>query len=63
LPHRHPGNNVINQVSSRLRHAPPTARGTESTPLAGKGHQFLMGAVGTTLIDITKRLRQTCDEV
>jgi hypothetical protein len=39
---------TINQVSGRLRHVPPTARGTKSTPLAGKGHQFIMGAACTT---------------
>ncbi|PXV73422.1 hypothetical protein C8R14_15410, partial [Nitrosomonas eutropha] len=34
--HRHPENDVINQVSSRLRHAPPVARGAKSTPFAEK---------------------------
>jgi hypothetical protein len=46
LPHRHPGDDVIDQVGGRLRHAPGATARTEAAPLATKGHEPLMGAVG-----------------
>ena len=48
LPHRHPGDDVIDQVGGGLRHAPGAAGGTKSTPLAGKGNELFMGTVGAT---------------
>jgi hypothetical protein len=43
-----PGEDLIDQVGGGLRHAPGAAGGTKSTPLAGKGHELFMGAVGAT---------------
>ena len=48
LPHRHPGNDVIDQVGGRLRHAAGTAGGTKATLLTGEGDELLMGAVSAT---------------
>ena len=46
LLHRHPGDDLIDQVGGRLRHAPGATARTEAAPLATKGHEPLMGAVG-----------------
>jgi hypothetical protein len=36
LPHRHPGDEVIDQVGGGLRHVPGPAGGAKSTPLTGE---------------------------
>lgn len=45
LAHRHPRDDVIDQVGSGFCHAPGAARGAKPTPLTGKRYQLLMGAV------------------
>ena len=46
LPHRHVRDDLINQVSRRLMHAPRAARGTEAASLATERHPRLAGAGG-----------------
>jgi hypothetical protein len=41
---RHPGNDLLNQVGRRLRHAPPGTRRTKPPPLAAEGQQQLVVA-------------------
>jgi hypothetical protein len=48
LAHRHPGDDVIDQVGGRLRHAPGATARTEAAPLATEGHELFMGTVGAT---------------
>ncbi len=48
LPHRHPRNDVIDQVGGRLRHASGATARAEAATLATEGHELLMGAVGAT---------------
>jgi hypothetical protein len=48
LPHRHPGDDVIDQVGGGLRHAPGATARTEAAPLATEGHELFMGTVGAT---------------
>ena len=40
------GMTQIDQVGRGFRHAPRPAGGAKPAPLAGKGHQLLMGALG-----------------
>ena len=42
LPGGHFGKDVIDEVSCRVRHAPTTARGTESPPLARESHEAIV---------------------
>ena len=46
LAHRHSRDDVIDQVSGGLCHAPCTTGGAKTTPLTGEGHELFMGAVG-----------------
>ena len=48
LPHRHFGDDAIDQPGGGFRHAPRPARGANAAPLARKGHQLLLAAPGTT---------------
>jgi hypothetical protein len=48
LAHRHPGDDVLDQVGGGLRHAPGATARTEAAPLATEGHELFMGAVGAT---------------
>ena len=50
LPHRHAGEDVIDQVGGCLRHAPGAAGGAKPPPLAGKGDELLMGPVCATQV-------------
>jgi len=45
LAHRHVGNDVVDQVRRRLRHAPGPARGAKAAPLAREGDQLVVAAV------------------
>ncbi len=45
LAHRHMGDDVVHQVSRRLRHAPGSARRAEPPPLAAEGNQLVVPAV------------------
>ena len=47
LPHRHFGDDAIDQPSSGFRHPPRPARGANAAPFAGEGHQLLVPARGT----------------
>ena len=48
LPHRHPGDDVIDQVGGGLRHAPGATARAEAATLATEGHELFMGTVGAT---------------
>ena len=45
LAHRHVGDHTVDQVSSRLRHAPGTARRAKAAPLAAERDEFVVAAV------------------
>jgi len=47
LAHRHPGDDVIDQVRSRFHHAPGATARTDATLFATEGDELLMGAVRT----------------
>jgi len=48
LAHRHPGNDVIDQVGGGLGHAPGATPRAEATLLTRKGDELLMATVGAT---------------
>jgi len=48
LAHRHPGDDVIDQVGGGLRHAPGATARAEAATLATEGHELLMATVGAT---------------
>ena len=48
LAHRHPGDDVIDQVGGGLRHAPGATARAETATLATEGHELFMGTVGAT---------------
>ncbi len=48
LAHRHPGDDVIDQVGGGLGHAPGATARAEATLLTRKGDELLMGTVGAT---------------
>ena len=45
LAHRHMGDDVVDQVGRRLRHAPCAARGAKAAPLATEGDELVVAAV------------------
>ena len=47
LAHRHPRDEVIDQVGGGLCHAPRATRGAKVAPFAGEGDQLLVAAVPT----------------
>ena len=48
LAHRHPGNDMIDQVGGGLRHAPGATPWAEAATLASEGHELFMGTIGAT---------------
>jgi hypothetical protein len=48
LTHRHPGDDVSDQVGGGLRHAPGATARAETATLATQGHELFMGTVGAT---------------
>jgi transposase len=48
LAHWHPGDDVIDQVGGRLRHAPGTTGGTKAPLLTREGDELLLSAVSAT---------------
>ena len=45
LAHRHPRDDMVDQVGGRLCHAPGATGGANSAPLTGECHELLLGAV------------------
>ena len=45
LPHRHFGDDAIDQPGSGFRHPPRPARGANAAPFAGEGHQLFVAAL------------------
>ena len=47
LPHRHPRDDIVDQMCGGLGHAPRATGGAKPAPLARERHQLLVGAFGT----------------